>query len=399
MPTHALNQQQIATIKATIPLLESGGVAITEHFYKRLFLHNPELQHIFNMGNQHSGKQQFALFNALAAYAKYIDDLPAISSAVKKITNKHASLNIQPEHYPIVGHHLIETLRELVPDAFTVEVEQAWVAAYTLLSNIFIDAEEAIYKTSEAKDNGWRGAKKFRLTEKHVESQLVTSLVFTPTDGSSVIDYKPGQYIGIKVSIKNHEFSEMRQYSLSDKPHEDSYRISVKRETAEKPGTVSNFLHDTLQLGDEVELLPPAGDFFFQDRQAPVVLISAGVGITPMQSIIETLAENNYPQDIYFLHAAESSEQHSFKERLSPLADSVNLVHHTWYRKTNTKDNAIHSGLMDIPMLEKSLPISNGDFYLCGPVAFMRFIKQQLTSLSVEPSRIHYEVFGPHEAF
>ena len=145
-----LTTNQISIIKQTIPLLESAGTAITEHFYQRLFTHHPELQHIFNMSNQHSGKQQFALFNAIANYAKHIDNLTVLLPMVEHIGHKHSSLNIQPEHYPIVGHHLIETLRELAPDAFTEEVEAAWAVAYQLLASRFIQKESAIYQANAA---------------------------------------------------------------------------------------------------------------------------------------------------------------------------------------------------------------------------------------------------------
>lgn len=397
---NALSDDQIATVQSTIPLLESAGTAITTHFYNRLFSHNPELQHIFNMSNQHSGKQQFALFSAIASYAKYIDNLPALQAAVERIANKHTSLAIQPEHYPIVGHHLIETLRELAPEAFTPKVEEAWTAAYELLASVFINKEEKIYKESEDKSGGWRGAKKFRLIEKRIESELVKSLVFEPVGGGKVASYKAGQYIGIKLCLPNQEFEEIRQYSLSDKHNDDSYQISVKREITNVPGIVSNFLHDGLRLGDEVELYPPAGDFFYTEKSNPVTLISAGVGATPMKSILETLANKNNSQNIYYLHACESIAQHSFKKRIAELATSnKNIISHTWYRSDSSTQANTHQGFMDLSSLENSLPLAEGDFYLCGPVAFMRFAKQQLVTLGVCLSRIHYEVFGPHEAF
>ena len=114
-----LSDKNIETIKSTIPLLEEAGPALTEHFYERMFSHNPELKHIFNLSNQNSGRQQVALFQAIAAYAKNIDNLAALTTAVERIAHKHTSFNIQENHYPIVGHHLIETLRELASDQFT----------------------------------------------------------------------------------------------------------------------------------------------------------------------------------------------------------------------------------------------------------------------------------------
>lgn len=402
-----LSEKHIEVVKSTIPLLESVGAEITEYFYQRMFKGHPELQHIFNMSNQRSGKQQLALFNAIAAYAKHIDNLPALTEAVERIANKHTSLNIRPEHYPIVGENLIGTLRELAGDVFTKEVEEAWTAAYGFLANIFIGKEESLYAGSAASTGGWRDARKFRLIEKRIESELVKSLVFEPVDKGPVIDYRPGQYIGIQLTIPGKEYREIRQYSLSDKPNGETYQISVKREITGTPGVVSNYLHDGLRLGDEVDLYAPAGDFYYQDGgqkpRSSAVLISAGVGLTPMQSMVEYLAVQQgvdaVQTPVYFLHACENVEQHSFKKRIRQLAESMPLVHHTWYRSDHDDDPTIHHGYMDLAQIEQDLPIADGDFYLCGPVAFMQFAKQQLQTLGVNVERIHYEVFGPHEMF
>lgn len=394
-----LTDHTMQVIKSTIPLLEEAGTAITDHFYRRLFEHNPELKNIFNMSNQQSGRQKTALFNAIAAYAKNIDNLPALKEAVERIANKHTSLNIQPAHYHVVGHHLIETLRELAAEAFTPEVEQAWTAAYGVLAEVFIGREEEIYATNAQHQGGWRGERQFRLVEKRIESELVKSLVFEPLDGGSVIGYEPGQYIGIRLQREHFEHDEIRQYSLSGAPNGSSYQISVKREIIDIPGVVSNYLHDGLRLGDVVDMYAPAGDFFFTDKHAPVCLLSAGVGLTPMMAILDTLAQKGYQHPVTYLHACESVEQHSFKKRVNQLTGKLNLTAHTWYKHEHAVEDNVHHGFMDLSLIEQSLPIQNGDFYLCGPVPFMRFAKQQLVTLGVSDDRIHYEVFGPHDDF
>lgn len=396
-----LSEKHITIVKSTVPLLETAGTAITEHFYKRLFDHNPELKNIFNMSHQKTGGQPAALFNAVAAYAKNIDNLGALSSAVERIAHKHTSFNIQPEHYPIVGHHLLETLRELAPDAFTPDVEEAWGAAYGVLAGIFIDREATLYHRSATEIGGWQGARQFKIIDKTPESELVTSFVLAPEDGKAVIDFESGQYLGVSVAPINHEYQEMRQYSLSDKPNGKQYRISVKREAIGIPGVVSNYLHDHVHIGDIVDIYPPAGDFHYKERESPVVLISAGVGVTPMQSMLEMLASKSFSKPVFYLHACEGVEQHSFNERVEKLSQSLNLQHHTWYRdiaKSNdvSADSNIHQGFMNFATVRDSLPIDNGDYYLCGPVAFMQFAKQQLLELGVTDDRIHYEVFGPH---
>ncbi|WP_417507412.1 NO-inducible flavohemoprotein [Marinomonas gallaica] len=396
-----LSQTHIDTVKATIPVLASAGTAITEHFYKRMFTHNPELKDVFNMSHQATGRQPAALFNAIAAYATHIDNLEVLTGAVMRIAHKHTSFNIQPNQYPIVGHHLIETLRELLGDAFTPDIEEAWGAAYQQLADLFIQIEGDLYKANAAKQGGWDDFRTFRVAKKHPESELVTSFVLEPTDGGAVVDYVPGQYLGIKLHPSNHEFDEIRQYSLSTAPNGKSYRISVKRELSDvKNGVVSNYLHESVQEGDEVALMPPAGDFHYQERERPVVLISAGVGLTPMNSMLDTLAAQGSKNPIFYLHACRNPQQHSFAEHVASLADTLALTYYTWY-ETDAPENADHvlAGQMQLAQVAEVLPLAEGDFYLCGPVGFMMFAKEQLLSLGVSDDRIHYEVFGPHQSF
>jgi nitric oxide dioxygenase len=396
-----LAQTHIDTVKATIPVLASAGTAITEHFYKRMFTHNPELKDVFNMSHQATGRQPAALFDAIAAYATHIDNLEVLTGAVMRIAHKHTSFNIKADQYAIVGHHLIETLRELLGDAFTPEIEEAWGAAYQQLANIFIQAEEDLYKANAAKDGGWEEFRTFRVAQKQPESELVTSFVLEPVDQQPVMDYVPGQYLGIKVHPSDNEFDEIRQYSLSTAPNGKNYRISVKRELNDtKNGVVSNYLHDSVEVGDEVALMPPAGDFHYQERERPVVLISAGVGLTPMNAMLDTLAAQGSQNPVFYLHACQTPSQHSFGDHVAGLSEKLNLTHYTWY-ETHAPENQDHilSGQMQLAQIAEILPINDGDFYMCGPVGFMMFAKAQLLSLGVSEDRIHYEVFGPHQSF
>ncbi|EGI73813.1 NO-inducible flavohemoprotein [Pseudoalteromonas sp. APC 3358] len=390
-----LSDKTIEIVKSTVPLLAQAGTVVTDHFYKRLFSHNPELKNIFNMANQDTGRQQFALFNALAAYAQNIDNLAVLKEALTRINHKHTSLNILPEHYPIVGAHLIGTLKELLPEQFTPDVEYAWREAYGVLADICITEEAALYEHSKNKHGGWAGTRQFEITNKQAESELVTSFTLTPVDGEAVITHKPGQYLGIKVKPEGAEYEEIRQYSISQKSNAKNYRISVKKELQPKPGMVSNHLH-SLEQGTIVELYPPAGDFFLRNNTSPAVLISAGVGQTPMLAMLETLLSDNSNQEIMYLHACENTQQHSFSKYLNELNAVYNrLQTMTWFNQAT--EGADFTGLMNLNAVQAQLPLSNGDFYLCGPAGFMAFIKNQLLELGVKNEQIHYEVFGPHQ--
>ncbi|MCF4174193.1 MULTISPECIES: NO-inducible flavohemoprotein [Vibrio] len=395
-----LNNNHIEIIKSTIPLLESAGPALTQHFYQRMFSHNPELKDIFNMTHQKTGRQSVALFEAVAAYAKNIENLAALTTAVERIAHKHTSFNIKAEHYQIVGHHLIETLRELAPDAFTKEVEEAWTEAYLFLAQIFIDREEELYQLREKATGGWRGTRRFVVTDKKPESELVMSFVLTPEDGGKVLDYEVGQYLGVQVTPSKGENVEIRQYSLSQAPNGENYRISVKKEgnNSDQLGLVSHYLHDEVEVGAVIEILPPAGDFFYKEVNKPVVLISAGVGCTPMQAMLQQLAKDGKSDPVTYLHACENEQQHSFIDEVDTIVSAKGWNHRVWYREPLNAEgiNNSSTGLMDLAQIKDSLPTNFGHFYTCGPVVFMDHVVKQLESIGVERDRIHYEVFGPH---
>lgn len=384
-----LSEKTIQIVKSTLPLLAEAGPQVTEYFYDRMFSYNPELKNIFNMTHQQSGTQQFALFNALAAYAANIDNLAVLKGTLARINHKHTSYHILPEHYPIVGGHLIATLKELLPEQFTPEVEYAWREAYSLLADVCINEEMALYQKNKKATGGWFGTRTFTITEKRMESAQICSFTLTPTDAKPVVAYLPGQYLGIKVTPAKSDLTQVRQYSLSQQSNGRNYRISVKKE-----GLVSNYLH-SLSEGDEVEIYPPAGDFVLREIDSPIVLISAGVGQTPLMAMLETLLSNQHSKPIHYLHACDSQTQFAFDEYLLKQQQAHALFNCvSWFKDGKGGDFA---GLMDVNHIADNLPISEADFYLCGPIAFMAMIKEQLLSLGVASERIHYEVFGPHQ--
>ena len=389
--TIMLSQSTIDIVKSTAPLIAEAGPSLTAHFYDRMFKHNPELKNVFNMTNQETGSQREALFNAVYGYAANIDNIEVLLPVVEKIAHKHTSLNISPDQYQIVGAHLLATIDELMSPGQ--EVLDAWAEAYGLLASVFINREEEIYQQKEQEVGGWRGTREFKVIEKIKESNVITSFVFAPVDGGAVIGYKPGQYIGIYLNSDKLEFQEIRQYSLSDAPNGKTYRISVKREDQ---GIASNYLHAHVNLGDTVQLAAPAGDFFITtESNTPIALISAGVGLTPVLSMVESI-QATHQAPIHWLHAADNTERHGFKARINELTKlSAQLNEYTWYREeTDTND---FSGLMDLSQVENEIKWLETDFYLCGPVIFMQHVAKQLIALNVTEDRIHYECFGPHK--
>ena len=391
-----LNKNTIDIIKSTIPLLAQTGPALTAHFYDRMFAHNPELKDIFNMSNQRNGDQREALFNAICAYAGNIENLAVLLPAVEKIAHKHTSFMITAEQYNIVGGHLIATLDEMFSPGQ--EVLDAWAEAYGILANVFIQREEQIYQDNNALDGGWRGLREFELIAKEKESDCITSFTFMPTDDLAVSSFKPGQYIGIYLHPEEFENQEVRQYSLSSAPQDKTYRISIKREEG---GKASNYLHTSLNIGDKVSLTAPAGDFFLDvEASTPVTLISAGVGLTPTLSMLETLTQHE--EKVTWLHATENGSQHAFKQHISTLAEKhEHISAYTWYNQAQETDKLgsdfQFSGLINLSEVKEDIISDTGHYYFCGPVGFMQHVAKQLIELGVTEDRIHYECFGPHK--
>lgn len=393
-----LDAQTIATVKSTIPLLVETGPKLTAHFYDRMFKHNPELKEIFNMSNQRNGDQREALFNAIAAYASNIENLPALLPAVEKIAQKHTSFQIKPEQYNIVGEHLLATLDEMFSPGQ--EVLDAWGKAYGVLAGVFVNRESELYQEHASKTGGWEGTRAFRIIAKNPQSALITSFEFAPVDGQPVADYQPGQYLGVWLKPEGFPHQEIRQYSLTRKPNGKSYRIAVKREPG---GQVSNWLHNDATVGDIVHLAVPAGDFFLDvTPETPVTLISAGVGQTPMLAMLDTLVSRQHAAQVNWFHAAENGDVHAFADEVAQLgAQLANFSSHTWYRLPTDTDRAgagyNSEGLMDLSQTEGLYSDPAMQFYLCGPVVFMQFAARQLVESGVEAQNIHYECFGPHK--
>ncbi|MGK7376635.1 NO-inducible flavohemoprotein [Planococcus sp. 1R117A] len=385
-----LSNEAKMIVKSTAPVLEEHGVAITTRFYKRLFEEHPELLNIFNHANQAQGRQQTALAKTVYAAAVHIDDLEEIMPAVIQIAHKHVSLGVKPEHYPIVGAHLLIAMKEVLGDAATNEIIQAWSDAYGVIADAFISVEKSMYQHTAEQENGWNYFKDFIVDRKVKESEIITSFYLKPADGSHVPTYIPGQYISVRVSIPGEEYMMIRQYSLSQASKPDEFRISVKREADNDPnGIVSIFLHKQIKEGDRLEVSAPAGVFVLDAaKTTPVAFISGGVGITPMMSMFETVATSTPERPTVFLHGARNRYQHAFEEDIRHFAERMENASY----KTVYSDE--ENGFITREMLEEFVDPS-GDAYVCGPVPFMVSMIRELRNIGMQDEQIHYEFFGP----
>ena len=392
-----MNSQQKALVQATIPLLRSSGVALTSHFYQRMFQHNPELKHLFNQGQQGSGRQQQALAAAVLAYAENLDDPSVLLPVVERIAHKHVSLGIRAEHYGIVGKHLLASIQEVLGDAATPELIDAWAAAYGALAELFIGVESSLYHQATATSGGWSGWRPFRISKRVAESEVITSFYFEPLDGGPLPSFKPGQYVSLRLYVAELDLFQPRQYSLSDAPGQPYLRISVKREAASEQqpaGRVSNLLHDQYEEGQIVELSAPLGDFYLQEPgTSPVVLLSGGVGITPMVSILNHLVRSGSPRAIHFIHSARDGASHAFNAHLQAMAAKPGVTVRCFYDRLLPQDAGIQQAPFILPHHLSEQPL-DAEYYLCGPAPFMRHYLAELRQLGVPAANIHAEAFG-----
>jgi ferredoxin-NADP reductase/predicted pyridoxine 5'-phosphate oxidase superfamily flavin-nucleotide-binding protein len=252
--------------------------------------------------------------------------------------------------------------------------------------------------------SSWRP---YTVTQVVQESATVRSFYMEPADGVGVAAHLPGQFISLRVPDLDANAAaagKVRSYTLSDAADGRRYRISIKRD-----GVVSNWLHDHLAPGAPVELMGPGGDFTFEEgTQRPAVLLSAGIGVTPMIAMLNGLLVNGsrtrHRHPVHFIHGARNRREHAFAEHLKALASGHrNLNVHIRYsaeQEAEAYDSDItnweaSAGRIDLDLLRAILPFDDYDFYLCGPVAFMQQMYQGLRSLNVADARIRFESFGP----
>ena len=382
-----------AIIRATVPALKAHGVDITTEMYKRLLAH-PQIRDLFNMSHQRDGEQPKALALAVLCYAEHIDDLGALGGMVERIAEKHVGLNILPEHYPYVAEALLGAIGQVLGDAATPEIAEAWGKAYWFLADILIGREKQIYETHEDAPGGWAGWRAFRIRSRHNETSTIASFELVPVDGGALFRHKAGQYLSFKLDVPGRG-SQRRNYSISSAPGADHYRISVRRQDE---GVVSTWLHDTVKVGDQLQIANPAGDFFLDaSSQSPVVFLTAGVGLTPVMSMLGELAQTSSSRRIRYIHGADTTSLAAFRPEIEALAEQGIVTADIFYAQENApaenRGITAHAGRVTAAWVKENLDRS-ATYYICGPDSFMRDMVDALRVEKLAPRQIRYEFFG-----
>ena len=256
-----------------------------------------------------------------------------------------------------------------------------------------------------------RGLRRLRVERKVRESDVITSFYLESDDGEPLLPFVPGQFLPVRLDVPGQPTPLTRTYSLSDGPADrDHYRLSIKREGAPEnrsdrpPGVASSYLHDQVEPGTKLEAASPRGKFTLDPwSEIPVVLLSAGVGLTPMISMLNAIVESGSGRPVWFIHGARSGREHAFGEHVRRLAlEHHNLQVHVRYSRPETRDvegrDFDSVGRVDTALVKEMLRGSDHDFYVCGPTAFMKELYGGLRDWGVPETRIHYEFFGAGSA-
>ncbi|GAB4532511.1 MAG: 2Fe-2S iron-sulfur cluster-binding protein [Pleurocapsa sp.] len=261
-------------------------------------------------------------------------------------------------------------------------------------------------------EKSWQDWRNFVVDRKIQESVEITSFYLKPQDGGELPDYQPGQFLTIKLNIPEQSRPVIRTYSLSDYDRaNDYYRLSIKRETAPRdldvpPGVASNFMHDIIQEGSVIPAKPPNGKFFIDvSSSVPAVLISNGVGITPMMAMAKACTHLNPNRHLWFLHGARNGDYHAFRDAVLEIGkQNPNLHIHYKYSRPQPEDESFYhsQGYVDkelletqiIPQIQEIYHTNDAEYFLCGSPAFMDSIRSSLSELGVSENKVFYESFG-----
>ncbi|KAI4601222.1 hypothetical protein KJ359_012412 [Pestalotiopsis sp. 9143b] len=451
----ALTYEQTRLVKGTIPQLQDHGEHIATVFYKTMLKEHPDLNNYFNAVNMKNGSQPRALTKLILAYASNISHISELTPKFERVANKHVSLGIQPDHYEIVCKYLMRAFAAVLGPRMTPEVRTAWTKAYWVMANMLANREQQLYRDFEA----WKGWRRFIVEKKTRETPEgdVVSFNLKPVDGAPLPKFKPGQYVSLRVRVPGTGYLQIRQYSLSDRPQPDHFRITIKKVmerkelydsgsslgsglstpnrrspplhkphsrsssfstavesttgdsflgimnySTRKQGVVSSLMIDDMLEGDVLELSHPAGDFYFDTRNdsgsTPVVFISAGVGVAPILSMLNTVVEETAARPITWVHGSRQSIP--FEEHVKKLAKTRPQMRTTFFNTgmgnkdlaESTESNGFGYYLEWFNPDDMYFSNKSTQYYICGPERFIKDISAYLITNGALLPQIRYEL-------
>ena len=373
-----LSDAHAETVKATLGPVGENIQTIANTFYSKMFAAHPELiSDLFNRGNQKQQAQQKALAASVVKFASHLvdDSAPDPVVMLNRIAHKHVSLGVTEAQYQIVYENLMAAIAEVLGDAVTPEVAEAWSAVYWLMADVLIKAEKDLYASDGVADGDVfrRGT----VVEKTELSSAVTAF----TVEGEFTQPRPGQYTSIGVKLDDGA-RQLRQYSIIE-GDASRYRIAVQ-----KDGEVSSFLQERIDVGDTVDVTLAAGDLVLQPGERPVVLISSGIGSTPLTGILRHLAQTNDPRRVTYVHADATEDSWAQAQETRELVEKLgDGALKTYFRGD---DQRVNVGELDV---------AGADVYLCGGTGFLQSLRDDLAQLPADkaPANVYYELFSPND--
>ena len=363
-----LSSTSRSVVQATAAVVAEHAEQITTRFYARMFEEHPELLRVFNQGNQATGEQSRALAASVVAYAvQLIDpDAPSFDRVMQRIAYKHISLGIRPEQYTIVGHHLLAAVGEVLGAAVTPEIAAAWDEVYWLFATQLVAKEARLYQ--QVGVDPARPVRPYRVVRRIEETDDVVSLVLEPTDGGGLPQIGPGQYVSVFVDLPDGR-RQPRQYTVSSTAVATRLQITVRRVrgvNGAPDGMVSSFLHDQAAVGDVLDVSAPAGDFVVQASDGPLLLASAGAGITTVLPIVEHIARTQPQRKVIVAHADRTAQDHALRETVLHVGRQIDdFSAYTWYESVDPADHRSAQGYMDL----SPVPLDDDvQVFTCGPL-------------------------------
>ncbi|WP_433666615.1 FAD-binding oxidoreductase [Nocardia sp. CA-136227] len=389
-----LEPEHAEVIRATLPLVAANIDQITQLFYRKMFTAHPELlRDRFNRGNQKQGGQSKALAASIAVFATHLVDpaLPHPRELLARIGHKHVSLAVTEPEYRIVHEHLFAAIVEVLgADVVSPQIAAAWDRVYWLMAKTLIDFERELYDQAGVEPGDV--FRQTRVVERITDPSGVVTFAVESVDPTRPLPgFVPGQYISVGARLPDGA-RQLRQYSLVNRGGDGRLAFTVRAVPADSDvpaGEVSNWLHDNIQPGDTLEITLPFGDLTIDtEAETPVVLISAGIGVTPMAGILEYLAAETPTRRTVVLHADRSSTSHPLRETVAELSRRLSDVYvRAWYE-------ADDHGLLDVTQVE--LP-EGADYYLCGGTGFLQHVRAQLAAAGIPSDQVHFELFAPND--
>lgn len=387
-----LSAKSTETVHATLPAVSGAIGEISVVFYDKLFTAHPEfLRDLFNRGNQANGTQQQALAGSIAVFASALVGRTDRQQAgmLNRIAHKHASLGITRDQYQVIYVHLFAAIAEVLGEAVTDEVAEAWTEVYWLMADALSGIEDQLYAEAGATTgNTWRD---HRVVGRYAETDDTVTFLARPVDDAAVSRARPGQYVSVQVELPDGA-QQIRQYSLTS-TRDDVVQFAVKHIIGKPDGEVSGHLHEHVAEGDLLRISAPFGDVTLDEGSHPVLLASAGIGCTPMINMLGDLAETGSSRHVVAVHADHDQSTHALRADFDQLVEKLpNATAHVWYEAPQGEWPVERTGFVDL----SAVAIPQGTTaYLCGPLPFLRAVRAQLLDQGLPEDEIHYEVFGP----